>query len=165
MPKDFITIQEAADQLGKSSQTIRRMIKRGDLSAKRIRTPQGFHYVIASDSIGMPSPAKVIPAPKMAKAEVLDNITVEKPAEALVPEPKPLPTNQTEVLTNQVDEKPQPSANTSGIDKKELKQLMDRHHRESMMLIKVIQKLQTELDKERRRPKSFLGYFFDWLSH
>ena len=47
LPIDLLTIHEAASQLGKSPQTIRRMIKRGEIRARRVKTPQGFHYVIS----------------------------------------------------------------------------------------------------------------------
>jgi len=165
MSKDFITIQEAADQLGKSSQTIRRMIKRGDLNAKRIRTPQGFHYVIASDSIGLSPVLKKPNPPKIEKETMLDKTIVEKSIEAESPAEKLDPTSQSEVLINQQPERPQTKAINETFDKNDMTELMNRHHRETMMMIGVIQKLQHELDKERRRPKSFLAYFFDWLSH
>lgn len=46
MGNDVLTLQEVAELLGKSTQTIRRMIKKGDLKAQRIRTAQGFQYGI-----------------------------------------------------------------------------------------------------------------------
>ena|SRR3989338_2166905 len=41
-----ISIAEAAEITGKSIQTIRRMIKSKKIKTKRMRTPQGFNYLI-----------------------------------------------------------------------------------------------------------------------
>lgn len=51
MAKEFITIQESADISKKSIQTIRRAIKAHKIKYKKIRTPQGFNYLINYKSL------------------------------------------------------------------------------------------------------------------
>ncbi len=51
MKNDLIDINEAASICGKSLQTIRRAIKAKKLSARRLRTPQGFNYMISRQSV------------------------------------------------------------------------------------------------------------------
>ncbi|MFT7184499.1 MAG: excisionase family DNA binding protein [Oceanicoccus sp.] len=165
MAKDFVTIQEAAEYLGKSSQTIRRMIKRGDLEAKRINTPQGFHYVIARDDVTMNGFIKRSSPSKTTPKKILHKTTVEKPIQADSIEAKETLTNQNLIPTSQNSEEPINKATIPPIDSNELIKVLDRHHKENVLLFRVIEKLQSELDRERRRPKSFIAYFFDWLSH
>jgi len=163
MSKDFITIQEAAEYLGKSAQTIRRMIKRGDLNAKRIKTPQGFHYVLPREEIEYkPARPKVV---EKTPEEMLDNTIVEKSVEAQVIEEIIQATSQNELLTNQQPVEPQKQAPKPTVDKSDVIELLNRHHKENILMLRIIDKLQRELDSERRRPKSLLAYFFDWLSH
>lgn len=148
MSKDFITIQEAAELLDKSTQTIRRMIKRGELMAKKIRTPQGFHYVIARDSIDTLPWENPMPPAEVPQEPPMPSPTIIAPTPTL-----PTPPDET------------PETNSSElIDRKELTHVLERHHHETILMIEIIQKLQAELDKERRRPRSFWGHFFDWWS-
>ncbi|MBP9718193.1 helix-turn-helix domain-containing protein [Candidatus Gracilibacteria bacterium] len=49
--EQLLTIIEAAQTTGKSIQTIRRMIKHKKIKVKRQKTPQGFNYMIAKDSL------------------------------------------------------------------------------------------------------------------
>lgn len=51
MAKKFITIQEAAEMSGKSVQTIRRAVKGSKVEHRRIKTPQGFNYMINRKSL------------------------------------------------------------------------------------------------------------------
>jgi len=51
MPKNYITIQEAADLSRKSVQTIRRAIKAKKLKARKEKTPQGFNYKVEKASL------------------------------------------------------------------------------------------------------------------
>jgi excisionase family DNA binding protein len=46
VPYRQVTVAEAADQLGVSVVTIRRMIKRGQLEAQRVVRPQGSAYLV-----------------------------------------------------------------------------------------------------------------------
>lgn len=173
MAKDFITIQEAAEYLGKSAQTVRRMIKREELTAKRIRTPQGFHYVLSRDEVIMEEDSKNMSEVKNSpllttsdnRVSMLNNTTVQKPISTEEIEEKVLPTSQNQIPTNQTAQHPHKEAIKCPIDKNDLARILERHHKENIRLFSIIEKLQYELDKERRKPKGFFAYFFDWLSH
>jgi excisionase family DNA binding protein len=156
MADDFVSLQEAANHLGKSVQTVRRMIKKGELTAERMRTPQGFQYVMKAEELGI---------------KTLSSSTIQKSEE---PEPeakKEVLTNQTEILTSQTEEVVQPKAVLRGIDKKEPLQPSNpacdcakkekMRHEEKMALFRVIEKLQTELDHERRKPRTFMAHLMD----
>lgn len=47
----LLTINDAAALVGKSIQTIRRMIKHKKIQVKRQKTPQGFNYLIIKESL------------------------------------------------------------------------------------------------------------------
>ncbi len=51
MAETLLSIQEAADLVGKSVQTIRRALKSKKLVAKRQKTPQGFNYLIKEETL------------------------------------------------------------------------------------------------------------------
>ncbi len=51
MVQEYLTIQEAADLVNKSFQTLRRAIKANKIKYRRQRTPQGFNYLIIKDSL------------------------------------------------------------------------------------------------------------------
>lgn len=156
MADDFISLQEAANHLGKSVQTVRRMIKKGELTAERMKTPQGFQYVIKAEELGI---------------EVLSNSTIQKEPEPQPKAEKEVLTNQPEILTSQTREVVQPKAVLKGVDKKESKQAPiltcdcakkeKMQHEEKMALFRIIEKLQSELDGERRKPRTFMAHLMD----
>jgi hypothetical protein len=79
MPKKFISIQEASDLSAKSIQTIRRAVKSKKLNHRKIKTPQGFNYLINYDSLC--SFYKIKPEPNVKnvlKEEVKSEEKVEK---------------------------------------------------------------------------------------
>lgn len=82
MTATFITIQEAAEISGKSSQTIRRAIKGKKLSARKKKTPQGYNYLVNRDSlfkyykIAPVKSAKVSSRKHRALAEVEEYATI-----------------------------------------------------------------------------------------
>jgi excisionase family DNA binding protein len=133
MDPDFITLQEAADYIGKSPQTVRRMIKKGDVHAHQMKLPQGFRYVLKK--------SELLPFRDFQKDDYS-----EEPFMAAV---KSTLTSQNEQVTSQ----PSPAS----FDEREA------HHSEKMFLIALIERLQKDLDYERKRPKSLLGYLMDWL--
>lgn len=45
MSDTYLKVAEIASYLGKSEQTIRRLIKAGDIPTHKIRTPQGYQYL------------------------------------------------------------------------------------------------------------------------
>jgi site-specific DNA-cytosine methylase len=51
METNFITIQEASEISQKSIQTIRRAIKSKKLKVRRMKTPQGFNYLIDKEML------------------------------------------------------------------------------------------------------------------
>lgn len=51
MNDHYLNLNEAAVLTKKSVQTLRRMIKKGELIAERIKTAQGFQYVITPDAL------------------------------------------------------------------------------------------------------------------
>ncbi|MFA6918376.1 MAG: hypothetical protein WC285_06170 [Candidatus Gracilibacteria bacterium] len=51
METKFISIQEASDLSQKSIQTIRRAIKSKKLKVRKMKTPQGFNYLVDKDSL------------------------------------------------------------------------------------------------------------------
>lgn len=152
MDKKFLTLQEAAEKYGKSTQTIRRMIKRGDLKAQRIKTPQGFHYVIKRDQI------------KNAD-EVLYSSPIQNEVMPQEEAKEGHPTNQNEILTNQTVIEPVPELIIPVVDKSSeiLGEMLEQHHGERMALIHILEKLQAELDKERKKPRTLLAQLVDWV--
>lgn len=47
----LVSINDAAEIIGKSAQTIRRLIKKRELTVKKQKTPQGFNYLVVKDSL------------------------------------------------------------------------------------------------------------------
>lgn len=151
---DYISLEEAAHLLKKSVQTVRRMVKRGDLPAQQVKTPQGFYYQIKRENLWSNSPI-----------QVFSNSPIQNVDKSLYVEGKQVLTNQNQILTNQntivpiIDEENRP------IDKKEpeigqnlLRQLLSAEHQEKMVLIAIIEKLQKELYEEKRKLEAVLHY-------
>lgn len=159
MNKDFLTLEEAARALKKSTQTIRRMIKKGELQAQRIKTPQGFHYVVTQ--------AQLAPLLELDEA-MFYNSPIQTAEEPQQIEEIPVLINQNENLTNQnmVEPLPEPVQvpldkteqkivyyfpplpPSPGVDAKDLLRLIERQHREHLGLIRIIEKLQEELHRQ-----------------
>lgn len=166
MNKDFLTLEEAAHALKKSTQTIRRMIKKGELQAQRIKTPQGFHYVVRRAEV-----SGMIEAEPIVET-VFYNSPIQNEPEPQQEEEKDVLINQTQILTNQNPVPPIPEPVQAPLDKKEpvvfyfpplppapsveardLLRLIERQHREHLGLIRIIERLQEELHNERQRPR------------
>ncbi len=158
MDTNLLTLQEAADSLGKSTQTIRRMIKRGELKAQRVKTPQGFHYLVEKPS-------------EEPSEDMFSNSTIQNQEKPIIEELKAAPTYQIENPTSQsdvygilendfyvIDVKAKPNE-----DFEKFKELTERHHREKMDLLGVVDKLQNELSYERLKPRGFFDRLMDWL--
>ena len=169
MNQDFLTLEEAARRLNKSTQTIRRMIKKGDLKAQRIKTPQGFHYVVTRDEILFSnSPIQNIDgAHQLEEIPVLinqnENPTNQNPIEP-IPEPVKPALDKTHEQT--VFYFP-PLPPAPGVEAKELLKHLERQHREQLGLIRILEQLQGELFLERQRalqkPKTLWQRFIEWL--
>lgn len=153
--KSFVSIQEAAGMMGKSVQTIRRLIKKGEIRAKRVKTPQGFNYIIELEDL-----------PKNAGNDefvILDNSPIQNELTQHVQakvEPAPI---QHEILTNQTPAQAHADADYYVLDiqksemsqnsNKQLLKILEDSHREKMFLMTLIQKLQEELKTEREKEK------------
>ncbi len=153
MNKDFLTLEEAARLLKKSTQTIRRMIKKGELKAQRLKTPQGFHYVVRREE--MPelmfsnSPIQNVEEPQyIEEIPVLinqnENLTNQNTVEPL-PEPVQAPLDKMEQKTVYYFPPLPPSP---GVEAKDLLRLIELQHREKLGLIRIIEKLQEELHRQ-----------------
>lgn len=150
--QSFVSIQEAAAMVGKSVQTLRRLIKKGDLKAKRVKTPQGFSYVIELQDL-----------PKEEETMVFYNSPIQKPTtpqQQAIYEPTPI---QDEILTSRNPIVAQADEDFYLLDiqkseklhnNKELLKLLDDSHREKIFLMTLIQKLQEELRSERAKRDS-----------
>ena len=160
MEKKFYTLQEAAVKLGKSTQTIRRLIKRGDLISQRVKTPQGFHYVVRIEEPEVE---------KIPENEMLSDSTIQTPIQQSnkpqMEELKMDPPIQEKMLINQHLDMSQKKAENPVFDKMDeiLKEIHEKHHLERMALIHVLEKLQVELNKERQRPRSLMGHIMDYF--
>ncbi len=69
-----VSIQEAAERLGVSADTVRRRLKRGELKGERVKTPQGFVWRIeVTDDAPNLSPPE-IPTPIERAAETMADV-------------------------------------------------------------------------------------------
>lgn len=167
MGNDVLTLQEVADMLGKSTQTIRRMIKKGELRAQRIKTAQGFQYGIYREQVESVLPRHSPSSVSELEAET-PRVTVEK---AQPDEEKP-------VLTSQLDTGRSPLVTPADVEAflgndyftvepspvrnplADLQPLLEMQHREKMQLLHILEALQVELRREREKPKSLWAWFF-----
>ena len=127
----LVTLHEAADRMGKSVQTLRRMIRKGELQTERVQTPQGFQYWVNLET------TEAGPEPE-----------IEPEFE---PEPEPEPEPKVE-LAPKVE--PELKLETP-VHSKEA-------HEERMFFLRLIERLQNELDHERKKPRSLFGFLADW---
>lgn len=177
MESDYLTLQEAADLLGKSTQTVRRLIKRGDLQAQRLQTPQGFQYAVLRSSMT----GRFVRIPSMPNIPSV-NSPLEQPAVVHDPKPvfepivEPVGTDWSKLLTsqdapsNEVEEAPEaflendyylvePSpVDTASVSGRQLLEFAQAAHKEKLMLITILERLQAELERERSRPKTLLQW-------
>lgn len=168
MEDAFVSLQEAAQLIGKSVQTVRRMVKRGELSAQRMKTPQGFQYVVRRDDLPHEElevkPAeieevKVEENPENEVVEMLSSSTIQPTSQqAIEPVEEPVNEELTSQNENLINQQPK-------IVEEKLKEVVvDKRHDEIMALIDILGRLQLELDRERRRPRTLFAYIMDWLT-
>lgn len=162
MGQDVLTLQEVADLLGKSTQTIRRMIKKGELKAQKIRTAQGFQYGIYRGQVASSAPLQMPSQPPIQTEERAPETRLMEAANDVLT--SQLDTRDHLLVTqedlNEIMENDfyvlEPSVNN---EREEFKRLMDQQHREKMLLIHILEALQAELHEARTRPQTF----FAWL--
>ncbi len=149
MKEPYISLQEAANILGKSTQTVRRMIKRNEIPSQQVKTPQGYQYVIPREALGF------------EPEEMLSESTIQTPIQHVIlpqlDEPKINPPIQNEVLINQHRFEELMEANLAALDK------LSKIHEEKAYLYRLIERLQAELDREVRRPRTFFSAVMDWI--
>lgn len=79
MAETLYTIQEAAEAVNKSVQTIRRALKSKKLNGKKQKTPQGFNYLIGEEALfafyKVERPHGKVKSPTLAGAEQTSLVT------------------------------------------------------------------------------------------
>lgn len=152
--KSYLSLQEASTIMDKSIQTLRRLIKKGDLNAKRVRTPQGYQYVVSPELLvhmGYSLPQKAMFSNSPIQTEIA-------PQEEAVEDVAPY---QAENLYSRTAFEPQKETDFYVLDIQEEKILQnDKSHEERLFLISIIEKLQTEVLQKR---KSIFVRVFEWL--
>lgn len=163
MAGEFLSLQEVADELGKSTQTIRRMIKKGEIRAERIRTPQGFQYAIERGALGNTRPVRE-PNPSPARMDMEEKLTSQDLTEyetALTSQNvHPLEDNSSSFLENDfyiLEPSRSPQSSRDSLTHGQLMDLVYMHHKEKLMLITILERLQAELAEERRTKKKSLS--------
>jgi hypothetical protein len=184
LQKDYMTLSETAEALGKSAQTVRRMIKKGLLKAQRMRTPQGFNYVVYTQNLGANGGASGEALANEPVVTSQNEMVVGQTAnEASTAVSRTANTASEEYLENDyyvLENLPveglrtQDGGNvphaTAGQAGHELLPLVDMHHKEKMMLFHILEELQAELSAtqaelmaERSQPKSLFGRIMTFL--
>ncbi|MBI4127230.1 helix-turn-helix domain-containing protein [Candidatus Peregrinibacteria bacterium] len=159
--KTYLSLPEVSHIMNKSVQTLRRLIKKGDLNAKRIKTPQGFHYVVHPDTlaeIGYGSS----PKPMFYNSPIQNTII---PQEEALEDVAPY---QVENLYRRTELEPQEEADYYPLDIQEPKMLRDtninadsarREHDEKMFFYSIIERLQNDLRLEKEKGNVFARTF------
>ncbi len=162
--QDFLTLEEAAKGLGKSAQTVRRMIKRGELPAKRVKTHQGFQYVVNRDDVYSKEPE--------ADLQIFSNSPIQNSIEPLHEEPESSAPIQVPILTSRSDLEPLLENDFYTLDRNpaaapqpgsiQLMKIIELQHKEKMMLIHILERLQGELHA-KTEPRSLLERIWLYL--
>ncbi|MEK9157121.1 MAG: hypothetical protein AAB448_03260 [Patescibacteria group bacterium] len=146
MPPDLITLNEAALKVKKSVQTLRRLIKKGELHVQRIRTPQGFNYMVSTDQLSQlfsNSPIQngppAQPIEQKPSAPIQEKILISRTAQHAQPQ------NDYYVLDIQKEKNDVKQQNEIADLKKELA----RAHVEKMKLMEILGRLQEQWWKNR----------------
>ncbi len=182
MANEYLTLQEASELLRKSPQTLRRMIKKGELKAERIRTPQGFQYAINRAQLPhfteAPSPASSpVTSPALTdhdqpltsqkippfEAQILDRFdasSLPKNTRPREERPEVFLENDFYILDAELptmnrDPQSAPSIVESALNESRMAELVYMHHKEKMMLITILERLQAELYAEKQNRKGF----------
>lgn len=96
-----LTIRQAADRLGKSASTVRRLIKAGTLPAYKRPGPDGLEYRIPVAALGgAPTPAPSVPAGEDVAQLRLDLALARQEADLLRVERDRLRTEQGQLMSN-----------------------------------------------------------------
>lgn len=170
---DTLTLQEAALLLGKSTQTVRRLIKKGEVEAQQIQTPQGFQYAVSRTSLAARFPRMVLASsysqeteevspqavePEWTQALSYQNrFTYEKAnSEKIVAPIEFLENDYYELNSSPVQEK---EVAQDMVTSQKFWEFVHSAHKEKLMLITILERLQAQLEHERRQPKTW----FQWI--
>ncbi len=172
MEKNYLSLQDAASLLGKSPQTLRRMIKRGEIKAQRMKSPQGFNYMVRIEDM----PRTIDALSKLERnstSQMMFNSPIQNADVPQYKEQESVLPNQAEILTSRNDFEPYLDNDFYTIDKNveipnlkmgaELLKIIEQYHTEKMMLFNILGTLQAELEQEKRKPRTFLGCLMDWF--
>lgn len=159
--KNLMGLPEVSRIMNKSVQTLRRLIKKGDLNAKRIKTPQGFQYVVNPDVLSQMGY-------NIGIKPVFYNSTIQNvpsPQEEAVEDVSPY---QAENLYSRIDLEPHSDTDFYHLDLQEPKMLRDSNrnidlavlaHEEKMFLYSILERLQNDLSLEKEK-KNIFGMVF-----
>lgn len=148
MGNDVLTLQEVADLLGKSTQTVRRMIKKGDLKAQRIKTSQGFQYGIYRAQIEAETAVQASGyAPTHESTPVTETLGAGQAVDVQRNAEKQHLTSQLvtpfrQPLVTAVDVQ---SFLGPEFFEKELQRMLETQHREKMTLLRILELMQMRL--------------------
>ena len=154
-------LPEVSRIMNKSVQTLRRLIKKGDLNAKRIKTPQGFQYVVNPDVLSQMGY-------NISVKPVFYNSTIQNvlaPQEEAVEDVSPY---QAENLYSRIEFVPHADTDFYHLDLQEPKMLHDSNrdvdlaklaHEEKMFLYSILERLQSDLGFEKEK-KNIFGRVF-----
>ncbi|MBU0981863.1 helix-turn-helix domain-containing protein [Patescibacteria group bacterium] len=165
MNDDYVTLQEAARIMRKSEQTLRRLIKKGELQAQRVKTPQGFHYIVSKEGLSEIGPPE---QESMFSSSPIQNVVT-----ALEDEENESSPIQVDILTSQTEDVVHVDAVSEPIDRHEaenvvsyeefkvLHEIIREHHQEKLVLYIILEKLQDELIREKEKTSEFIRKYFD----
>lgn len=160
MSNEVLSLQETADLLGKSTQTVRRMIKKGELQAQRIRTPQGFEYGIYREYVAARLPGQMA---AHLGVQLPGQPAYQATGQAAIQTPYQMTSHQPVVMLDEAAAQEEMESFLENdfyvLEARESQE--EIHHRETMMLIHILERLQAELSAERAKPKSFFGWLFE----
>lgn len=169
--RHLLTLQEAAELVGKSVQTIRRLIKRGDLRGQRVKTPQGFHYLVDEQILrnyySLKPLVEIEENQDVDPPETYPDVLINQHEIKLVEElQNPILTSQNSGSTSQTQEievaEPKNDPEPQAMQSEEIQLLLNHHHEEKMLLYRLLAELQKELAQERNR-KSIWTRLFRFL--
>lgn len=150
MSQNFLSINEAARKLQCSTQTVRRMLKRGEIQAEKMKTPQGYQYIIPLSEL-----EEHLPTSQLNQlSQQVDQLDMQMDSQ------RGSCAGLGDVIKSVNGVVRSTDQSTNPVSSSVLIQL----NKENIKLIELCQKLQVELDQEKRKPRSFLAHLFDWFT-
>lgn len=173
MENDFITIQEVARMMEKSIQTVRRMVKKGEISSQRVKTPQGFQYIVSRSDLAKMGYSEQ----KEMFSDSTIQTTIQHSIDPHVDAEKSNSTNQNEILISRTPKVVHRDAEKQSFDIQVPKIVVESHnerdelfaiiagnHKEKIALYKIIEKMQDELIRSKKRKLNLWTMIIDFFS-